>query len=113
GKIIIGNNVHIGVNCTILPNTIIGDNCIVGAGSVLRGRFPGESVIVGNPAKVLMSVHAQKFLFKVNPNRLHTEEMTDPEKKPIVIKHFAAKSIISETAESLNRTDSGNKFKSD
>lgn len=108
GKIIIGNNVHIGVNCTILPNTIIGDNCIVGAGSVLRGRFPGESVIVGNPAKVIMSVQAQKFLFKVNPNRLHTEEMTDPEKKPIVIKHFASKSIIAETTERSIHTVSDN-----
>jgi acetyltransferase-like isoleucine patch superfamily enzyme len=94
GKILIGNNVHIGVNCTILPNTIIGDNCIVGAGSVLRGRFPGESVIVGNPAKVIMSIQTQKFLFKVNPNRLHTEEMTDPGKRPIVIDHFASRSIL-------------------
>jgi len=91
GKIVIGNNVHIGVNCTILPNTEIGDNCIVGAGSVLRGRFPAESVIVGNPAKVIMSIQTQKFLFRVNPNRLHTEEMSDPAKKPIVLKHFTTK----------------------
>lgn len=88
GKITIGNNVHIGINCTVLPNTEIGNNCIVGAGSVLRGRYPDDSVIVGNPAKVIMSINTQKFLYKVNPNRLHTEEMSDPGKKPIVIKHF-------------------------
>lgn len=91
GKIIIGANVHIGINCTILPNTEIGNNCIVGAGSVLRGRYPADSVIVGNPAKVIMSIQVQKFLFRVNPNRLHTEEMSDPVKKPIVLKHFATK----------------------
>jgi len=102
GKITIGNNVHIGVNCTILPNTTIGDNCIVGAGSVLRGRYPGESVIVGNPAKVLMSIQAQKFLFKVNPNRLPTEKLTDPEKKPIVLKHFASGSMAQETGKPSN-----------
>jgi len=88
GKIVIRNNVHIGANCTILPNTEIGNNCIVGAGSVLRGRYPDDSVIVGNPAKVIMSISTQKFLYKVNPNRLHTEELSDPDKKPIVIKHF-------------------------
>jgi acetyltransferase-like isoleucine patch superfamily enzyme len=91
GKIIIGKNVHIGINCTILPNTIIENNCIVGAGSVLRGRFPADSVIVGNPAKVIMSIQVQKLLFKMNPNRLHTEEMSDPEKKPLVLEHFATK----------------------
>lgn len=90
GKITIGNNVHIGINCTVLPNTEIGNNCIVGAGSVLRGRYPDDSVIVGNPATVIMSISTQKFLYKVNPNRLHTEELSDPDKKPIVIKHFAS-----------------------
>jgi len=91
GKIVIGNNVHIGINCTILPNTFIGDNCIIGAGSVLRGRFPGDSVIVGNPAKVIMNIQMQRFLYRVNPDRLPTEKLTDPEKKPVVLNHFAAK----------------------
>ena len=40
GKIKIGNNVFIGINCIILLNTTIGDNCIIGAGSVVRGHFP-------------------------------------------------------------------------
>lgn len=91
GEIIIGNNVHIGINCTILLNTKIGDNCIVGAGSVVRGRFPENSVIAGNPAKVIMTTTMQKFLFKQNPNRLPTAKMTDPGKKPIVIRHFNRK----------------------
>lgn len=91
GKIVIGNNVHIGINCTILPNTVIGDNCIIGAGSVLRGRFPIDSVIVGNPAKVIMNIKMQRFLYRVNPDRLPTEKMTDPEKKLVVLNHFAVK----------------------
>lgn len=91
GEIIIGNNVHIGINCTILLNTVIGDNCIVGAGSVVRGRFPENSVIAGNPAKVMMTTTMQKFLFKQNPNRLPTAKMTDPGKKPIVLNHFNSK----------------------
>ena len=88
GKIIIGNNVHIGVNCTILLNTTIGNNCIIGAGSVVRGRFPENSVIIGNPAKAVMSMNAQKLLYKQNPGRLNTRNMTDEEKKPMVLQHF-------------------------
>jgi len=88
GKIKIGNNVFIGMNCTLLPNTIIGNNCLIGAGSVLRGKFPDNSVIIGNPAKVLMSMNVQRLLYRQNPGRLGTVKMTDPDKKPIVIKHF-------------------------
>lgn len=69
GKIKIGNNVFIGNSCTILPNTIIGDNCIVGAGSVARGKFPDNSVIVGNPAKLVVKMNVQKFLYLQNSRR--------------------------------------------
>ena len=88
GKIKIGNNVFISDNCTILPNTIIGDNCVVGAGSVVRGKFPENSVIIGNPAKILMKTSALKFLYSQNPGLLRTEKMTDEEKAPIVKKQF-------------------------
>lgn len=88
GKIVIGDNVHIGANCTILLNTTIGNNCIVGAGSVVRGKFPDNSVIIGNPAKVLMNMNVQKLLYRQNPGRLNTNNLTDAMKKPIVIRHF-------------------------
>jgi acetyltransferase-like isoleucine patch superfamily enzyme len=88
GKIIIGNNVFIGINCTLLPNTVVGDNCIIGAGSVVRGKVPANSVLIGNPAKVLMQMSVQRLMYRVNPGRLKTVKMTDPEKKPHVIGHF-------------------------
>lgn len=53
GNIKIGNHVWIGCNCTILRNTTIGDNCIVAAGSVVKGDFPPGSMIAGNPARVV------------------------------------------------------------
>lgn len=52
-NITIGKNTFIGANCTILPGVSIGDNCIVGAGSVVRGNFPDNSIIAGNPAVVV------------------------------------------------------------
>lgn len=46
----IGNNVFIGMNVMILPGTTIGDNVIIGAGSVVRGNVEADSIMVGNPA---------------------------------------------------------------
>jgi acetyltransferase-like isoleucine patch superfamily enzyme len=89
GKIIIGNNVFIGDNCTILPNTTIGDNCIVGAGSVVRGKFPENSVIIGNPAKVVSKMSVQRFLYLQNPGLLQTLNMPAAEKERTIKKHFA------------------------
>lgn len=53
----IGNNVFIGTKSTILMGTTIGDNCIVGANSAVKGQFPDNCVIAGNPAKVICSVN--------------------------------------------------------
>lgn len=49
----IGKNVFIGCNSIILKGTTIGDNCIVGAGSVVHGTFPDGVTIAGNPAKII------------------------------------------------------------
>lgn len=45
----IGNDCFIGMNAIICKGTVLGDRCIVGAGSVVSGVFPDDSVIVGNP----------------------------------------------------------------
>lgn len=91
GKIKIGSNVFIGNNCTILPNTVIGDNSIVGAGSIVRGQFPGNSVIIGNPAKVVLSMRMQKFLYKQNPNFLTIRDLNPKDKKQTIKQHFGIK----------------------
>lgn len=55
-KTVIGDNVFIGVNSIILPGANIGNNVIIGAGSVVSGRIPDDSVVAGNPAKVISTL---------------------------------------------------------
>lgn len=52
-EILIGNNVWIGLNATILKGTIIGDNCVISAGSIVKGHYSQGELIVGNPAKTV------------------------------------------------------------
>lgn len=55
-EILIGENTFIGCRSLILPGTVIGMNCIIGAGSVVKGRIPDNSVVIGNPAKIIGNV---------------------------------------------------------
>jgi serine acetyltransferase len=49
----VGNNVYISTRTKLLVNINIGDNCIIGANSVVNKSFEKNSVIVGIPAKVV------------------------------------------------------------
>ncbi len=49
----IGNNVTLGANVTIIGDIVIGDNCIIGAGSVVVKDVLANSVVVGNPGRVI------------------------------------------------------------
>lgn len=44
--VVIGNRVWIGANTVILRGTVIGDDCVIGAGSVVKGNVPANSVLV-------------------------------------------------------------------
>lgn len=64
--------VHIGKNCwlgsgvIVLPGVTIGDNVVVGAGSIVTKDLPDNVVAVGNPCKVLREVneHDKEYYFK-------------------------------------------------
>lgn len=49
--ITIGNDVWLGANVTVCPGVTIGDNVVVGAGSVVTRDLPDNAVCVGSPAK--------------------------------------------------------------
>jgi acetyltransferase-like isoleucine patch superfamily enzyme len=56
GKIFIRQNTYIGVNSIILCGVTIGENCIIGAGSVVNKDIPSNSVAAGNPVKIISSI---------------------------------------------------------
>ncbi|MFZ3105151.1 MAG: hypothetical protein WA096_10690 [Smithella sp.] len=49
----------IGSGSTILSNVIIGENAIIGAGSVVTKNVPPDTIVAGNPAKILRKVKDQ------------------------------------------------------
>jgi acetyltransferase-like isoleucine patch superfamily enzyme len=49
----IGHRVWIGSNSVVLAGSDIGDNVIVSAGSVVSGQVPANTIVLGNPAKVI------------------------------------------------------------
>ena len=54
--ITIGNDVWIGGGVIVLPGVTIGDNCVIGAGSVVTRSIPSNSLAVGNPCQVVKTI---------------------------------------------------------
>ena len=54
--ITIGKNCWIGAKVTVLAGVDIGNNCVIGAGSVVTKSIPDNSVVVGNPARIIKSI---------------------------------------------------------
>ena len=54
----VGDNVIIGMGAIILNDAVIEDNCIIGAGALVTGKMhiPSNSMVYGNPAKVIRSL---------------------------------------------------------
>ena len=52
----IGHNVWIGAGVSILPGVMIGDNTVVGAGSVVTKDIPSNVLAVGNPCRVVKEI---------------------------------------------------------
>ena len=74
----IGRNVWIGANTVIVPGVTIGENCVIGAGSVVTKDIPPNTVAVGNPCRVMREIGERddEFFYK--------EEIIDEEMKEMI-----------------------------
>ena len=81
GKVKIGDNVFVGYGSIILPETTIGNDVIIGAGTVVKGSVPSDSVIVGNPWKIIGSTaeYVEKNKKALNEGAIY-DKFADQEK---------------------------------
>lgn len=87
----IGNNVFIGTNSILLPGTTIGDNCVIGAGSVVKGSIPSNSVAAGVPAKVLKSI--EEYRTKAMKESMQIRSLPSGEKRRILCEKFGLEEV--------------------
>ena len=65
-EVSIGNDCWFGANVVVCPGVTIGDNCVIGAGSVVTKDIPANVVAVGNPCRVMREIgeRDKEFYFK-------------------------------------------------
>ncbi|MFA5851075.1 MAG: acyltransferase [Spirochaetales bacterium] len=83
GKIKIGDNVYIGSSSIVLAGVTIGNNVIVGAGSVVTKSVIDNSIVAGNPAKVVGNV--DDLLEKLLPFNLNTSGLSNKDKREFLM----------------------------
>jgi len=88
GRITIGDDSFVGCNCTLLPGTAIGRDCIIGAGSVVRGVIPDGSVAMGNPARVVMTTAMLRKLAARNRDSLKVVGLPAKQRRALILDHF-------------------------
>lgn len=84
--IVVGNNVYIGTNAMILPGVKIGNNVIIGAGAVVTKDVPDNSVVGGNPARILKTI--EEYYEKIKKESLGLGHLKGKEKDIALQKYY-------------------------
>ncbi len=83
GKVIIKDNVYIGNNSMILPGVTIGNDVIIGAGSIVTKSIPDGNIAVGNPARIIGKT--ADLFEKINHFNVESKGMSYEEKKKYLL----------------------------
>lgn len=86
GRIIIGNNVNIGMNSAIMPGVTIGDNSIIGFGSVVTKDVEPNSVYAGVPARKIETI--EEYYNKKKDKCDFTKNLSAKDKKKYLMKKY-------------------------
>ncbi|MCX8143511.1 MAG: gamma carbonic anhydrase family protein [Bacteroidia bacterium] len=72
---IIGKNTLVGMNSVIMDNVEIGDECIIGALTLVpqEMKIPARKVVVGNPAKIVKDVSDEMIAWKTEGTKLYQQ----------------------------------------
>jgi acetyltransferase-like isoleucine patch superfamily enzyme len=89
GRILVGDNVFIGYGSIIMPDVTIGSNCVVGAGAIVTRDIPENSVAVGVPAKVIMSI--DEYYEAVSLKKVNLGDVPEGEKKNYLLSVYKNK----------------------
>lgn len=71
--ITIGNNVWIGGNVVVMPGVHIGDNSIIGSGSVVTKDIPSDVIAAGNPCKVIRKITTEDKIYWEGKKKIYEE----------------------------------------
>ena len=99
GKIIIEDDVWIGMNSLILSGVKIGKGAVIGAGSVVSKHIPPYAIAVGNPCKVIKYRFSEAIMEKVN--KIKFENINENLKEKFYTK--VTENNIDELLEMINR----------
>tara|TARA_B110001469_G_scaffold117373_1_gene123288 strand:- start:7061 stop:7585 length:525 start_codon:yes stop_codon:yes gene_type:complete len=86
GNIVVGNNVFIGRRVILLPGSRIGNNCVIGAGAVVKGTLIEGGVYAGVPARRLGAIDSYKD--KLVQESLNTKRLSRTDKRELLERHF-------------------------
>ena len=79
GKVVVGDRSYIGAGSHIMPGVTIGEGTLVGAGSIVTKSTPPNSVVGGNPARVICSI--QEYIERNKEYNVSTKGLNQEEKK--------------------------------
>lgn len=88
GKIEVGEYSFVGANSTIMPGVVIGDHCVIGAGSLVTKSVPSGTVYAGVPAKFICTTeqYAEKCLRNMPGD--YDKKLYVKDKKKYLIEHY-------------------------
>lgn len=86
GKIVVGDNVFIGIGCTIMPGVKIGDNVVIGTGSIVTKDIPSNTVAAGVPCKVIKTI--DDYYRSLKDEVDYTKHMKQNEKKEYLLEKY-------------------------
>ena len=86
GPIKVGKNCFIGCRTVVLPNVTIGDNYIIGAGSIVNKSIPENSVAAGQPCKIICTL--DEYIEKHKDDFMYIVSKPFNEKKKILLEKF-------------------------